>query len=268
MNKVTIHPTSLVGKKSNLGKGIEIGPFCIISDGVIIGDYTKISSNVIIEKGVKIGKYCRIGHGVIIGGEPQDLKFKEEETTVEIGDNVILREYVTIHKASGEGEKTIIGNDCYLMVGSHVGHNCRMGEKVILANLVSLGGHVEVENGANIGGLSAVHQFVKIGRLAMVGGGSIVLHDVVPFMMVAGGYQPFVCGINVVGLKRSGYSVEKIKLIKKIYKILFRGNEEFAMKINKLKDLSQEEEVLNVVDFLNKSKRGVLLGKQKYRIRD
>ncbi len=253
-----IHKTAVVSSKAEIGSDVVIGPYCIIGDNVKIGKGTKLISNVHIEGITEIGEYCTIFPFSTIGFPPQDLKYKGEQTGVKIGNNNIIREYVTIHRASVSGDGwTTIGNNNFIMAYVHIAHDCKIGNSVIMANLATLAGHVTVEDFVFIGGLVAVHQFTRIGAHAMVGGFSGVGQDIPPFTM-ASGPRAKLYGLNSVGLKRRGFSDETINLLKKAYKILFRDKLSLKEAISKVKkDLPQIPEITHLIDFIEANKRGI-----------
>ncbi len=217
---MTIHPTALVAPEARLGAGTTVGPFSILGPAVSTGPGCQIGAHVVLENRVELGTGVRVGHGCILGADPQDLSFDPaRDTAVRVGDGVVLREYVTIHRASKEGGATVVGEGCFLMNGAHVGHDCRLGCKVILANNVLLGGHVEVQDRAFLGGGSVFHQFIRIGRLAMVKGGCRFGKDIPPFLMATGENQ--VAGLNAIGLRRAGFSMEARSEIKQAFRLLY-----------------------------------------------
>ena len=252
-----IHPTVIVNSDAHLGMDVEVGPYSIIEENTTIGDGTRIASHVLIGKGTTIGKNCRIHQGAVIGTEPQDLKFEEEESFTVIGDNNVFREYVTVNRATAKGELTVIGSGNLLMAYVHVAHNCTIGNHVIMANAVNLAGHVEIQDYAIIGGLTPVHQFVKIGRHSFIGGGSRVIKDIVPYVLVAG--NPLrMGGLNIVGLQRRGFSDEVCETLQMAYRLLFRSGFNTSQAVERIKEeLPGIPEVLNVVDFIMRSRRGI-----------
>jgi len=253
-----IHPTSIVGEGVRLGEGVEIGPFCLLEGDIEIGRGTKIGSRVTIKGRVRIGENCRIYDGAIIGEEPQHLRYEGEESEVIVGNGVIIREYVTIHRGTKlDKMRTTIGDGCLLMAYSHVAHDCVVGKGVIMANCATLGGHVEVGDYAFIGGLSAVHQWARVGAYAMVGGLSGVSLDIPPFTR-ASGQHALLYGVNTVGLQRRGFSKERVSIIKKAYRILFRSELLKKDAIERLrKEFEGNEDVETLVRFIETSKRGV-----------
>ncbi|AEE13713.1 acyl-(acyl-carrier-protein)--UDP-N-acetylglucosamine O-acyltransferase [Thermodesulfobium narugense DSM 14796] len=253
---IKVHPTSIVSPKAIVGEGVEIGPFCVVDDDVVIGENTRLANNVLLKNGTRIGKNCYISTGSCLGQDPQDFHFKGEKSFVRIADNVTIREYVVIHKATGEGEETYVGENSYLMCFTHLGHNAKVYENCTLAAYVVLGGHVVVEREAFLGGASAFHQFVRVGRMCMVGGLAKVVQDIPPFVMYDGNpARPK--GLNLVALRRNNFSQEKISAIKKIYKIIVEEVHSKEELIDILKrDFSKYEEHKDFVDFIMKSKRG------------
>lgn len=218
-----IHETAIVHPTAEFGTGVEVGAFSIIGESVKIGDGTLIEPRVIIEPWTTVGSECRICTGVILGGRPQDQKFSNERSYLTIGDRNIIREYVTIHRATGEEKMTVIGNENMLMAYCHIGHNCAIGNGIMMANAVGISGHVIVEDKAVFGGMVGVHQFVRIGKLAMIGGYSKVVQDIPPFMM-ADGRPTKVYDLNVIGLRRSGIPSKVRSGLRQAYKLLYRSN--------------------------------------------
>jgi len=258
-----IHETAVVYPGARIGKDVKIGPYAVIGENVIIGDGTKVGPHVVIDGWTSIGKNCTIFPSASIGAEPQDLKFEGEKSYVFIGDNTKIREFATINRATGEGGETRVGSDCLLMAYTHVAHNCTVGNHVILANAATLAGHVVVEDRAIIGGLSGVHQFVKIGMNAMIGGASKVVQDVPPFVTVDG-HPARVAGLNNVGMARSGMSIDSRKNIKKAYKILYRSGLSLAEAIEMMEqELESYPEVEHFLRFLRNVERGVCRGRRE-----
>ena len=205
-----IHKSSVIDPKAQISKNVKIGPFCYVGPNVILSENVELASNVHIEGNTKIGKGTRVFPFASIGTQPQDLKFKNEKNSLEIGENNLIREYVTINPGTeGGGSKTIIGNNCLFMISSHVAHDCKIGNNVIIANNVPLGGHVTIEDSVVIGGNSAVQQFTRIGRLAMIGGMTGVLKDVIPFGLSIGN-RNHLQGLNLIGLRRKNMIIKKL----------------------------------------------------------
>ncbi len=218
-----IHPTAIVHPSAQISERAQVGPYCVVAEEVRIGSNTRIRAHVVIEPFTHIGDDCDIWPGAILGGSPQDRKFKGEKGYLIIGDSNIVRECVTIHRAAGAGQETRIGNNNLIMAYSHIGHNCVIGDWVTMANMVGISGHTIVEDRVNIGGFVGIHQFVRVGRLAMLGGYSKVVQDVPPFMM-ADGRPSKVLDLNVIGLRRAGVAAETRASLKHAYKLLYRSN--------------------------------------------
>jgi UDP-N-acetylglucosamine acyltransferase len=253
-----IHKTAIVSPKSEIEGDVFIGPFCIIGDGAVIKKGTKLISNIVIEGNTEIGPDCAIYPFASIGLPPQDMKYKDEKTGVKIGKNNIIREYVTIHRASVGGEGlTVIGDSNFLMAYAHVAHDCRIGNSTVMANAATLAGHVVVQDHAVIGGLVAVHQFTRIGAYSMVGGFSGIGQDIPPYTM-ASGARAKLYGLNVIGLKRHGFSEDAVNNLKKAYKILFREKKTLKDALKKIKaELPETSEIKQLVGFIEENKRGI-----------
>ena len=252
-----IHESAVVYPGARLGREVEIGPYSVIGENVFVGDGTKIGAHVVLEGWTTIGRDCQIHHGACVGGAPQDLKFKGEKTFVYIGDNTIIREFVTINRATGEGEETRVGANCLIMATAHIAHNCQIGNNVIIANGSGIAGHVVIEDRAIISGLSGVHQFVKIGRNAMIGGASKVVQDVPPFV-IADGRPARVCGLNSVGIARAGLSEDVRLNLKKAYRMLYRSGMKLSEAITMMEqDLDSNEAVEHLLRFLRNVDRGI-----------
>ena len=250
-----IDKTSIIDKNCKIGKNVKIGPFCFIGEGVELSDDIEIFSNVHIEGNTKVGKGTKIFPFASIGTAPQDLKFKGEKNSLEIGENNLIREYVTINPGTaGGGGKTIIGNNCLFMISSHVAHDCIIGNNVVIANNVPLGGHVTIEDSVVIGGNSAVQQFTRIGRLAMIGGMTGVLKDVIPFGLSFGN-RNYLKGINLVGLRRKKYDNKKIIELDKAYKKIFSSSNLHENLNNIYGEFKGNELVKEVTKFIEKDKK-------------
>jgi UDP-N-acetylglucosamine acyltransferase len=252
-----IHPTAVVHPGAILGEGVSIGPYSVIGERVNIGDGCEIGPHVVIEGNTSIGQGTRISQFASIGAPPQDVSYKGEDTRVEIGARVNVREYVTIHRGTLRGRgATIIGDDCYLMTSCHVAHDCILGQGVWMANSAHLGGHIEIGTRAILGGIVAVHQFVRVGEYALVGGVSGVAKDVPPYTL-ASGSRIYVYGLNEVGLRRNGFSRETIRQLKKAFKIAFRSSLRMEQAVQKIcTDMADIPEALRFADFLATSRRG------------
>lgn len=255
---VKIHPTATVHPTASLSKNVEIGAYTIIGPEVKIGEDTKIGPHCLIARWITMGKENQIHQGVTIGAPPQDVKYKGEKGEVIIGDKNIIREYVTVHLPSGEGGKTIIGNENFIMVHAHIPHNCKIGNHVVVGGYVGLAGCTEIEDQATIGGLAGIHQFVRIGRLAMIGAQSKILKDVPPFML-AEGNPAQIRGVNSIGLQRRGASNEAIAEIKKAFKLIYDSDNNTAKAASEIKKrLRPLPEIEQLVRFLKEeTKRGI-----------
>ena len=255
---MNIHPTAIVDDSAQIGKNVTIGPYSIIDKNVIINDGVEIKTHVVIGENTTIGKNCTIFHGAIVGEIPQDLKFKGEETYTEIGENTVIREYVTIHRGTDDRWKTVIGNNCLIMAYAHVAHDCELGNNVILANAVNLAGHVTLEDYATLGGLVPGHQFVRIGAHSYIGGGYRVSKDVPPYILASSEPLKY-SGLNSVGLRRRGFTPESRQLMKQAYRILFRSEFNTSQALAKIKsELTQTEEIQAILQFVEKTQRGII----------
>lgn len=258
MAKPRIHATAIVAPDVKLADGLNIGPYCIVGSGVKLGKNTRLISHVFIEE-TEVGDDCIIYPFATIGLPPQDTKYKGEKTKVKIGNNNIIREYVTIHRASVGGDGvTSIGDNNFLMAYVHIAHDCKIGNSVLMANVATLAGHVVVEDFAVIGGLVAVHQFTRIGTYSMIGGFSGVGKDVPPYTIVSGARaRPY--GLNIVGLKRGGFKESTIRDLKQAYKILFRSKLTLREAIEKVRrEIKASKEIRHLLGFLECSnKRGI-----------
>lgn len=253
-----IHKTAIISPKAEIAETVSIGPFCMVGEGAVIKKGSKLISNVIIEGNTEIGEHCIIYPFATIGLPPQDLKYKNEKTGVRIGKRNIIREYTSIHRASVGGDGfTEIGDANFIMGYVHIAHDCKIGSSVAMANAATLAGHVVVEDFAFVGGVVAIHQFTRIGAYSMVGGFSGIGQDIPPFTM-ASGARAKLYGLNVIGLKRHGFSDESINNLKKAYKILFREKRTLKDALKKIKsELSDTAEVMRLVEFIEKNKRGI-----------
>jgi len=255
---MNIHPTALVDPEAQLSEGVQIGPYTIIRPDVTIGENTIIGSHVVIDSHTDIGANCRIFQFSSIGAAPQDLKYRGEKTRVIIGDNNVIREFVTINRSTtADIGMTKIGNNNLLMAYCHVAHNCRLGNFIVMANAANLAGHIDVGDFAIIGGLSGVHQFTRIGTHAFIGGASAVAQDVPPYVTVSGN-RAKLYGLNVVGLKRRGFSEETLSALRQTYRIIFRSSLILKKAIEKVRvEVPDLPEVKHMVEFIEQSERGV-----------
>jgi UDP-N-acetylglucosamine acyltransferase len=254
-----IHPTAIIDPTAEISEGVEIGPYSVIEKGVSIGEGTRIGPHVVIREGTEIRKGCQVFQFSSIGEAPQFLGYKGEKTLLQIGDHNIIREFTTFHRGTVKGGgKTVIGNENFFMAYSHVAHDCQIGNQVVMANGATLGGHILIEDHAIIGGLAAVHQFCQIGAYAIISGLTGVSQDVLPYMMAAGS-RAKLYGLNTVGLKRHQFSEQTIKALKKAYRTIFRSGLtlEKAMKAVEEDNISLIPEVRHLLDFIQRSKRGI-----------
>ena len=257
MNMNNIHPTAVVDPNAKIGENVKIGPYSVIGPEVTIGNGTTIETQVVIEGETIIGENNYIFSFASIGKDPQDLKFGGEKTRVVIGNNNKIREFVTIHRGTTDKYETRVGNDCLIMAYVHIAHDCIIGDHCVLANAATFAGHVEVEDWAVVGGLTAIHQFTRVGRHAMIGGCSAVTQDVVPYMLSEGNKARAVY-INIVGLQRRGFSEEQIKTLREVYKIIFKKKLKLEEALHILEnDYKDNEDVVKLVEFIRKSKRGI-----------
>jgi UDP-N-acetylglucosamine acyltransferase len=255
---MAIHESAIIDSGAEIDGNAEIGPFCIIGSGVTIAGGVKLQSNVVIEGNAEIGEGTQIYPFASIGLPPQDTKYKGEESGLRIGSNNVIREYVTVHRASVGGDGlTELGDNCFIMAYAHIAHDCKIGTSVIMANAATIAGHVSIGNHSVLGGLVAVHQFTRIGDYSMVGGLSGIGQDIPPYM-IASGPRAKLFGLNVVGLKRHGFSEEAISELKKAYKILFREKNTLKQAIKKVQEeLPFTDEIQHLIDFINQNKRGI-----------
>lgn len=252
-----VHPRAIVSKKAKLAKDLWVGPYTIIEDNVTIGAGVKIGPHCLIQGNTVIGKGCEIFAGAIIGSRPQDLKYKDEKTYLEIGDNNIIREYCTFNPGTKESGRTIVGNDNLFMAYSHVAHDCRVGNNCVIANNGTLAGFVTLEDNVVVGGLTAIHQFTRIGYLSIIGGCSKVTQDVPPYS-TCDGHPARIYGLNLVGLRRKGIAANSIKSLKRAFKTLFHSGLTLTHALEKLdKELLKEKEVSYLVNFIKNSSRGI-----------
>jgi UDP-N-acetylglucosamine acyltransferase len=253
-------PYSFVHPQAKIANNVVVEPFVTIYKDVVIGEGTWIGSNVTIMDGARIGKNCKIFPGAVISAIPQDLKYNDEDTTAVIGDNVTIREFVTINKGTKANHETIIGKNCLIMAYAHIAHDCIIGDNCILANAATLAGHIKIDDWAIIGGLSAIHQFVNIGAHAMISGGSLVRKDVPPFTKAAREPLAFV-GINSIGLRRRGFPPDKINEIQDIYRIIYMKNYNVSQATAFIEaEYPATAERDEILSFIGNSSRGIMKG--------
>lgn len=252
-----VHPSSIVDSSAELGQGVVVGPWSIIGPGVTVGDGTRIGSHVLIERDTTVGDDCRIHQGAVLGTDPQDLKYRGEETVLIVGDRTTIREYATLNRGTADLNKTVVGDDCLLMAYSHIAHDCQIGSNVVIANAVNMGGHVFIEDWAIVGGLTAIHQFVRIGAHAFVGGASRTSQDVPPYTRAAGSPCKLF-GLNSIGLDRRGFSREVRQALKSAYKAVFQGNLPLTQGLEQAAAEAEDyPEVRHFLNFIRTSERGV-----------
>lgn len=255
---MSIHPNAIVSKKAKLGKDVVIGPHAVIGDNVTIADGTSIGAFCVIDGYTTIGKNCKIFTGAVVGSIPQDLKYKGQKTFLEIGDNNIIREYATLNTGTEEGGgKTSVGNNNLLMAYSHVAHDCSVGNECIIANNGTLAGHVTIEDKAVVGGLVAIHQFCRVGKLSIIGGCSKVVQDIPPFS-TCDGHPARTYGLNIIGLRRTEISTNAMASLRQAFKIVFNSGLSTSHALEKIAaELTATPEVEYLVNFIKNSKRGV-----------
>lgn len=254
-----IHPTAVVAEGAELDEGVSIGPLCVVGPKVKIGKGSRLIANVTVEGDTRIGENNRLFPYACIGMTPQDLKFGGEETSLVIGDNNRIREYVTIHLASVDGDgETTVGSDNFFMAYVHIAHDCKVGNHVIMANYAGLSGHVTMGDHVVAGGMLGVHQFLRIGEYAMLGGVSRIIHDVPPYVIASGADKAKLYGLNLVGLKRNGFTDETIAELKAAYRLLFREKLSIGDAIKKIQEeVPYSDNVRHLVEFVQANKRGI-----------
>jgi UDP-N-acetylglucosamine acyltransferase len=259
MSRGRIHQTAIVASDAHLGADIEVGPFAIIGEGCVLGDGSVVEARATLERNVTLGANVHVGSGTIVGGPPQDVKYRGEDTTVEIGDGTVIREYATINRGTTQSFKTTVGRNCFVMSYVHLGHDCHIGDGVVLVNGVQLAGHVTVEDRAIISGLTAVHQFVRIGRFSFIGGCSRVAQDVPPYTRAVG--NPIkLYGLNSVGLRRNNFPDDVVRELKRAYRLFFRSELNLSQAVQRADaELEQLPEVQEFVRFVSDTNRGVVI---------
>jgi UDP-N-acetylglucosamine acyltransferase len=259
MSAARIHPTAIIAPDAQLGADIEVGPFAIIGEGCAVGDGSVVGARATLERNVTLGTNVHVGPGSIVGGPPQDVKYRGEDTSVEIGDGTVIREYTTINRGTTQSFKTTLGKNCFVMSYVHLGHDCHLGDGIVLVNGVQLAGHVTVEDRAIISGLTAVHQFVRIGRFSFIGGCSRVAQDVPPYTRAVG--NPIkLYGLNSVGLRRNNFSDDVVRELKRAYRLFFRSELNLSQAIQRADaELEHLPEVQEFVRFVSDTNRGVVI---------
>lgn len=253
----SVDPVARVHPDAELADDVVVGFGAVVEAGVRVGAGSVVGPHALLYSGTTIGEGVKVGAGAAIGGEPQDLKFRGGDSGVRIGDRTVVREYATVHRCVEPGRITVVGSDCLLMATAHVAHECALGDRVIVANGVMLGGHVVVGDGVFLSGNVVVHQFTAIGKLAMVGGGSAVRQDIVPFAL-ADGHPARPMGLNVVGLRRAGMDEGAIRMLKRAYRALFASGRTLGERLHEVTEGAPEQaEVAELVRFVRESARGV-----------
>jgi UDP-N-acetylglucosamine acyltransferase len=252
-----LHPTAVIHPEARIASTASIGPYTVIGRGVQIGERVKIGPHAYLERDTEVSDDCRIGNGAVLGTDPQDLKYAGETTFLEIGPRTVIREYATLNRGTAATGKTVVGADSLIMAYAHVAHDCRIGSHVVLANAVNMGGHVEIDDWAIVGGVTAIHQFVRIGCHSFVGGGSRLPQDVAPYVMVAG--NPCAAyGLNTVGLRRRGFSRECLDGLRAAYRTIFQSGHNIGQALAVLEAQGDHsEEVERLIDFIRLSRRGI-----------
>ena len=258
INQMEIHNSAIVSKKAKIDKDVVIGPYTAVADNVVIGAGTKIGAHCVIEGNTTIGKNCQLFTGAVIGSQPQDLKYKGERSFLNIGDGNIIREYCTFNPGTGDGGKTIVGSNNLFMAYSHVAHDCLVGSGCVIANNGTLAGHVTIEDKAVVGGIVAIHQFVRVGKLSIIGGCSKVVQDIPPFS-TCDGHPTLVYGLNLIGLRRQNVSRESIKQLDQSFRLMFNSGMSIKHSIVEIKKQFPKpvEEVMYLLDFAQMSERGL-----------
>ena len=257
---VSIHDTAIVDRDAELGPGVQVGPFAIVGPGVQIGANSRIGPRVLIERDTTVGDGCRIANGAVLGTDPQDLKYEGERTYLRIGDRTVIREFATLNRGTAASGRTTVGSDCLLMAYCHIAHDCELGNHVIISNATNMAGHVSIEDWAIVSGLVAIHQFVRIGAHAFVGGASRINRDVPPFCKATGNPSPKLYGLNSVGLDRRGFSSEVRRRLKRTYRTLFQSEWNLSQALRKVDEEPELmcPEVGYFLDFIRTSKRGII----------
>ena len=257
-HSLNIHPTAIVHPGAELARGVEVGPFCLVGENVKLGEGTRLLANVAINGHTTVGKHCEIHPFTVIGATSQDKKYRGELSRVRIGDRNVIREFVTIHRGTGEGSDTTIGNDNLLLAYVHIAHNCHIGDHVVMSNSAQLAGHVHVDDYAGISGMVGVHQFVRIGKMSFIGGYTKLLKDVPPYFMIQGN-PGYVRGLNIEGMKRRGVAREAVNELKEAYRQLYRSEDLRSSALGELRKSLSTSEGRELVDFfMQPTERGIV----------
>lgn len=251
-----VHPTAVVHEEATVADSARIGPFALVGPGVVIEEEVHVGPHALIERDTRVGARCRLGKGAVLGTDPQDRKYRGEESRLEVGAGTTVREFATLNRGTAASGVTRVGEECLVMAYAHVAHDCRIGNRVVLANAVNMGGHVEIGDWAIVGGVTAIHQFVRVGRHAFVGGGSRISQDVAPYCTVAGN-PPSGYGVNTVGLRRREVPEETVEELQRAYRRLFRSEKNVGEALDELEAEEPGEAVAELATFVRESERGV-----------
>ncbi|MCB2198053.1 acyl-ACP--UDP-N-acetylglucosamine O-acyltransferase [bacterium] len=258
-----IDKLAAVHPDARLGENVIVHPFAVIEAGAVIGDGSVIGPHAYITSHARLGKEVKISKGAVVGTDPQDLKFEGEESTLEVGDRTVIREFATLNRGTSHSGKTVVGSDCFLMAYSHVAHDCRVGDHVIIANSVNMAGHVEIDDWVIIGGMVPIHQFVRIGKHTFVGGGWRVPQDIPPYIWAAGEPMDYK-GLNSVGLRRRGFSAEQLREIKNAYKVIYRSGLNFSQAVEQLQQIENPtDEVQEIIRFVASREARGMIGRSR-----
>ncbi len=251
-----IHPTAVIHEEASVPESARVGPYAVIGPGVEIGTGVHVGPHVLVERDTRVGPRCRLGKGSVLGTDPQDEEYGGEPSRLVVGAGTTVREFATLNRGSTASGLTRVGEECLIMAYGHVAHDCRIGDRVVLANAVNMGGHVRIGDWAIVGGVTAIHQYVRVGEHAFVGGGSRVSQDVAPYCTVAGN-PPSGYGVNTVGLERRDFPEESVKALQDAYRRIFRSSERVSRALDEMDDGDCTPEVATLVRFLRESERGV-----------
>ncbi|HJQ20179.1 MAG TPA: acyl-ACP--UDP-N-acetylglucosamine O-acyltransferase [Gemmatimonadaceae bacterium] len=259
MSGVDIHPTAIVSRRAEVAAGVKVGPYAMIGDGCVVATGCVIGPHAVLEQNVHLSTNVKVGVGTVLGGDPQDLKFKGEETTVEVGEGTVIREYSTINRGTAQSMKTTLGKGCFIMSYVHLAHDCHVGDGVIISNATQLAGHVTIEEKAILSGVSAVHQFALIGRYSFIGGCSRVAKDVPPYVKAVGNPVKLY-GLNTVGLQRNGFPDDVVRELKRAYRLFFKSE----LNVSQARERAESElrpipEVQEFLKFFERSERGAVI---------
>ena len=259
MSDAAIHPSAIISKRAEIASGVRVGPFAMIGDGCVIAEGCVIAPYAVLERNVRLAKNVKIGVGSVLGGDPQDLKFKGEETTVEVGEGSTIREYSTINRGTAQSLATTVGKGCFIMSYVHLAHDCHVGDGVIISNATQLAGHVTIEEKAIVSGVSAVHQFALIGKYSFIGGCARVAKDVPPYVKAVGNPVKLY-GLNTVGLQRNGFAEDVIRELKRAYRLFFKSELNVSQARQRAEtELKQIPEVVEFLRFFERSERGAVI---------